>query len=101
MAKVIVRKGMPSIQLDKKEFKKRFLKRFYDPVFEPLTRELDRIADAAWISYSDYHKSPLTREAGPGFANPNYEISIECLRHGRNFKLQSGGKNPRTPPRVS
>jgi len=101
MAKVIVRKGMPSIQLDKKEFKKRFLKRFYDPVFEPLTRELDRIADAAWISYSDYHKSPLTREAGPGFANPNYEISIEWLE--ARSKLQAAERRQKSadsPSRV-
>ena len=74
MAKTTVRKGMPSVQLDKQEFKKRFLKRFYDPVFEPLTGELDRIADAAWISYSDYHKSPLTREDESGFANPNRDL---------------------------
>jgi multimeric flavodoxin WrbA len=79
MAKVNVRKGMPSVQLDKQEFKKRFLTRFYDPLYEPLTRELDKIIDAAWTSYSDYHKAPRTRKAGSGFADPNYEISIEWL----------------------
>ena len=29
MAKIEVRKGMPSVQLDKREFKKRFQARFY------------------------------------------------------------------------
>ena len=79
MANITVRKGMPSVQLDKQEFKKRFLTRFYDPLFEPLGRELDKIADAAWTSYSDYHKAPRTRKAGPDFADPNYELSIEWL----------------------
>jgi hypothetical protein len=36
MADVNVRKGMPSPQLDKSEFKKRFLTQFYDPAFQPL-----------------------------------------------------------------
>ena len=48
MAKIKVRKGMPSVQLDKQEFKKRFLARFYDPEFEPLNRELDKIVETAW-----------------------------------------------------
>src|SRR5262245_16111232 len=101
MAKVTVRKGMPSVQLDKEEFKKRFLKRFYDPVFEPLTRELDRIADAAWISYSDYHKAPRTRKAGPGFADPNYEISIEWLEARSNIQAaERRQKSADSPSRV-
>ena len=41
MAKITVRKGMPSVQLDKEEFRKRFLAKFYDPAFEPLARQLD------------------------------------------------------------
>jgi multimeric flavodoxin WrbA len=101
MAKSTVRKGMPSVQLDRQEFKKRFLKRFYDPVFEPLTRELDRIADAAWISYSDYHKSPLTRKAGPGFADPNYDISIEWLEARSNVQAaERRQKSADSPSRV-
>ena len=62
MAKIKVRKGMPSVQLDKQEFKKRFLARFYDPEFEALKRELDKIAETAWVAYDDYHKSPRTRK---------------------------------------
>src|SRR5262245_62865147 len=101
MAKSTVRKGMPSVQLDKQEFKKLFLKRFYDPVFEPLTGELDRIADAAWISYSDYHKSPLTRKAGTGFADPNYDISIEWLEARSNIQAaERRQKSAESPSRV-
>jgi hypothetical protein len=63
MAKITVRGGMPSVQLDKAEFKKRFLAKFYDPDFEPLKGALEKIADTAWKTYDEYHKSPRTRKA--------------------------------------
>ena len=101
MAEIKVRKGMPSVQLDKTEFKKRFLAKFYDPLFQPLTRELDKIADAAWTSYCDYHKTPLTRKAGAGFADPNYEISVEWLETQANIQAaEQRQQSPESPSRV-
>lgn len=79
MAKIKVRTGMPSVQLDKREFKRRLLAKFYDPLFEPLQGEIDKIVDAAWTTYDDYHKSPRTRKAGKGFADPDFELPIEWL----------------------
>ena len=79
MADVEIRKGMPSVQLDKQEFKRRYLARFYDPAFEALKPEIDKIAEVAWKSYEDYNKNPRTRKAGPDFADPNYDLSIEWL----------------------
>ena len=65
MPKVKVRTGMPSVQLDKAEFKRRFRERFYDPDFEPLRAEIDKIAETAWFTYDEYHKSPRVTKAGP------------------------------------
>jgi len=79
MAPVDVRKGMPSVELSREEFEKRYRSRFADPAFETLQRELDAITAAAWDAYSNYRKSPLTRKAGPGFADPDYEISVDWL----------------------
>jgi len=79
MAEPTVRTGMPSVQLDEQEFKKRFFARFYDPEFEPLKPELDKIANVAWKTYHDYRKSPRTRKAGAGFADPNFDLPIEWL----------------------
>jgi multimeric flavodoxin WrbA len=76
---VDLRKGMPSVQLTEQEFKRRFLSRFYDPAFEPLTVELDKIANAAWIGYNQYRKSPRTAKAGPGFSDPDYDLPLEWL----------------------
>ncbi len=76
---VVVRKGMPPVKLDEREFKRRFLSRFYDPAFEPLQAELDRVADAAWDGYSHSRKAPRTVKAGPGFADPDYDLSVEWI----------------------
>ena len=34
---------------------------------------------AAWNAYSHSRKSPLTRKAGPGFADADYKIAIDWL----------------------
>ncbi|WP_291844485.1 flavodoxin family protein [Bradyrhizobium sp.] len=74
-----VRKGMPPVELPREEFEKRYRSRFVDPAFQPLQRELDAIVAAAWDAYSGGRKAPLTRKAGPGFADPDYEISVDWL----------------------
>ncbi|HEY6085061.1 MAG TPA: flavodoxin family protein [Nitrospira sp.] len=74
-----IRKGMPPVKLDRAEFEKRYRSGFIDPVFTPLQRELDAIVAAAWNAYSNSRKAPLTRKAGPGFFDPEYEISIDLL----------------------
>ena len=102
MAKIKVRKGMPSVQLDKQEFKKRFLARFYDPEFEPLKRELDKIAETAWVTYDDYHKSPRTRKAGKGFADPDYRSAGRMARKRvpTSRPRNVSHKNPKSPSRI-
>ncbi len=77
MAKIKSRKGMPSVALNKAEFTKRLKQRFYDPAFEPLREEIAKIVDAAWDGYDDSRKSPRTKPAGAGFADPNYQLSDE------------------------
>src|SRR3546814_19089129 len=70
---------MPSPQLSRAEFKARFKSRYRDPAFASLAAELDRIAEAAWDGYSNARKSPVTRKAGPEFADPNYDLSVDWL----------------------
>ena len=79
MADTTPRKGMPSPRLDEAEFKRRFLAQFPDPAFEPLRADLDRIAGAAWDAYKNSRKSPHTRKAGPEFADPDYDLSVDWL----------------------
>src|SRR3954447_12898840 len=74
-----VRKGMPPVKLDRAEFERRFKSAFVDPAFDPLERELRAIAAAAWDAYSNSRKAPHTRKAGPGFADPDYDLSVDWL----------------------
>jgi multimeric flavodoxin WrbA len=79
MSEPDVRKGMPSVKVSRDEFKRRYRSRFADPAFDPLQRQLDEIIAAAWDAYSNSRKSPRTRKAGPGFADPGYEIAVDWL----------------------
>lgn len=73
------RKGMPSPRLDEAEFKRRFRNQFKDPGFDKLAVELDRITDAAWDAYDNSRKAPHTHKAGPGFADPDYDLSVDWI----------------------
>ncbi len=73
------RKGSPSPRLDEAEFKQRYLNRFKDDAFSSLSAELSKIVDAAWDAYAHERKSPHTRKAGDGFADHDYDLSIDWL----------------------
>jgi multimeric flavodoxin WrbA len=75
-----VRKGMPTVKLDRAEFERRYRSRFIDRAFKPLEKEIDAIIAAAWDAYSHGRKAALTRKAGPGFADPDYDIGIDWLK---------------------
>ncbi len=92
------REGMPSPRLDRQEFVARFLGQYRDPAFEPLRLELDKLASAAWDAYANQRKSPLTRKAGAGFADPDYELAIDWLA-ARDAVLQAKARHgDRTGP---
>ncbi|KRE21693.1 NADPH-dependent FMN reductase [Bosea sp. Root483D1] len=73
------RKGMPSPRLDEAEFKRRFLRQFVDPCYQRAHYALSEIADIAWHAYAASRKSPLTRKAGDGYADPDYDLSVDWL----------------------
>ena len=82
-----IRKGMPSVQLTKKEFAERFRSRFYDPVFDEVSSEIETIIEKAWDGYSHYRKSPRARRAGHGFADPDFELPLEWLKTRKAIQL--------------
>jgi multimeric flavodoxin WrbA len=96
-----VRKGMPSPRLDEETFRTRFLSRFADPAFEALSGELDRIAAVAWEAYADSRKSPRTRPAGPGYADPTYELATDWIEAKAAVEAaQARHDDPEGPCRV-
>jgi multimeric flavodoxin WrbA len=101
MAEPDVRKGMPPVKLPRDEFERRYRSRFVDPVFAPLRRELDAIIAAAWDAYNHSRKAPVTRKAGPGFADPDYEISVDWLAaHEAVLEAQWRHDDPAQQPRI-
>jgi multimeric flavodoxin WrbA len=96
-----IRREMPDVSLTKDEFKRRFGRRFYDPAFAPLQEEIERLADVAWDAYDNYRKSPRTARAGPGFADPNYELPIEWRAASQSVRdAEQRQKDPSSPPRI-
>jgi multimeric flavodoxin WrbA len=73
------RKGMPSPRLSEADFKRRYRNQFADPGFDSLEQELDRVTAAAWDAYSNSRKSPRTRKAGPGFADPDHDLATDWI----------------------
>jgi len=96
-----IRKGMPPVELAREEFERRFKSRFVDPAFDPLENELQKITDAAWDAYADSRKAPHTRKAGPGFADPEYDLSVDWLAaRDAIAEAQRRHEDPAEPSRI-
>ena len=74
------RKGMPSSEIDEEEFRNRFRSTFADPAFETVRTEIDKVAAVAWDGYTNSRKSPVTQKAGPGYADPDYDLAIDWVK---------------------
>jgi multimeric flavodoxin WrbA len=74
-----VRTGQGEMSIAEAEFRERLRERFYDPKFESKRAEVDELIGIAWQVYSESHKSPRTRAAGAGFADPSMELSVQWL----------------------
>ena len=75
------RKGMPDVHLDEAAFRERFLQQFADPRFaERARRRSTAIAGIAFRNYDDGRKAPNSRPAGPGYADPDYDLSRRLAR---------------------
>jgi multimeric flavodoxin WrbA len=73
------RTGQTDVKLDRAEFASRLRERFYDPAFDAHTADIEELIETAWRTYDAYRKSPRTRKAGPGFADPEQELAVEWL----------------------
>jgi multimeric flavodoxin WrbA len=95
------RKGMPDPSLGEAEFRARFESQFQDPAFDPLRAEIARLAAAAWDGYAHGRKSPRTRKAGPEFADPGFDLSVDWLAARAAVRAaQARHDDPAAPARV-
>ena len=96
-----VRKGQFTGMLGRDAFGERFRQRFVDPAFDRERDALRRIEVIAWEAYEQSRKAPHTRKAGPGFADPDYDLSDEWrATHERLKAAQQRWSDANTRPRA-
>ena len=74
-----IRKGQAPAPLDRAQFSARFRAAFVDPAFRDEDPSLARLEEIAWEAFSDGRKAPVTQKAGPGYADPSYELSVDWV----------------------
>ena len=52
---------------------------FMDPAYRSEDTALARLEALAWDAYLEGRKAPETSKAGPGYADPDYDLSVEWL----------------------
>ncbi len=99
--KVRVVKGMPSVKLSREEFEARFRAQFYDPAYEAHPEAVEHVVETAWRAYIEYRKSPRTRKAGRGFADPDFELPLEWIEARAKIRqAERGRQSPRARSRI-
>ena len=74
-----VRKGQAPAVLSRHEFHDRFIQSFLDPAFRVEDEAISRVEAIAWDAYQEGRKAPFTRKAGAGYADPDYDLSVDWL----------------------
>lgn len=83
------------------DFKQGFTQRFADPAFGPFETQIEEMAEIAWQAHLDGRKSPLTHPAGPGFADPKYDLADDWRRaHAAVLAAQLRHEAPEGPHRI-
>lgn len=96
-----IRLGQAPPTLTREAFGERFRARFYDPAFEAESGAIARLEAIAWEAYEQGRKAPRTQRAGEGFADPDYQLSVEWLAtRARVDATQQRWLQPSTPSRV-
>jgi multimeric flavodoxin WrbA len=96
-----VRKGQAPAKLGRNEFHLQFRRTFQDPGYDALESQLAAIEAVAWDAYQDGRKAPRTVKAGPGFADPDYDLSIDWKEaRDRLLAAEQHQKDPETKSRI-
>ena len=97
-----VRKGQaPDFPMPREEFTRRFKVNFYDPAFDKESGAIARLEAIAWDAYEKDRKAPRTAKAGPGFHDPDYDLSVEWrAARDKLVAAEKRQKDPATRSRV-
>ena len=72
-----------------------------DPAFRAEDEAITRVEALAWDAYHEGRKAPLTDKAGPGYADPDYDLSSEWRETREKIETaQAAWHKPATRSRV-
>jgi multimeric flavodoxin WrbA len=95
------RKGQFEGMLTREQFSVRFHGSFGHPSFYNIKEELAKVEEVAWDNYINEHKLAHTVRAGPEFADPDYDLSVEWRQtRDRLLAAEAIQKNPAARPRI-
>lgn len=101
MTVIEIRKGQAPAQLGRAEFSERFRDAYFDPAFRVEEQSIARLEEIAWQIYLVGRKSPFTQKAGPGYVDPDYDLSVEWLATKERIDVaQRHWANVQSPSRV-
>jgi multimeric flavodoxin WrbA len=96
-----VRKGQAPTMLERDEFHLVFSAAFMDPSFKAVAEALADAEQVAWDNYRAARKAPVTVKAGPGFHDPDYDLSLEWMEtRDRLLAAEATQKDPASRSRV-
>ena len=96
-----IRKGQAPAPVGRSEFSARFRASFIDAAFRAEDASISRLEDIAWDAYIEGRKAPFTQKAGPGHADPSYDLSTEWVATKKRLDAaQLVWANPATKSRV-
>lgn len=95
------RLGEAPPKLDRQAFAERFRERFTDPAYRAEDTAIARLEEIAWQVYQAGRKAPVTQRAGPGYADPDYQLARDWLdAHAAIDAAERQRREPGRPPRV-
>jgi len=98
---VKIRTGQAPGKLERSEFSVRFRASFVDPAFRAEDGAIDRLEAIAWDAYGEGRKAPITRKAGAGYADPDYDLAVEWIETKERLeRAQKAWADPGTKTRA-
>ncbi|GAB2891663.1 flavodoxin family protein [Uliginosibacterium flavum] len=96
-----IRTGQAPAPLTREQFHTLYQVRFYDPAYAVEQEAIARLEEIAWQAIQDGRKAPITQAAGPEFADPSYQISVQWLETRKRLRLaQARWEDSAAPSRV-
>ncbi len=101
LAVIEIRKGQAPAPIERAEFSVRFRATYMDPAYRAEDESIARLEALAWVAYTEGRKAPFTQKAGPGYADPDYELSTEWRATKQRIDdAQQRWADPSGPSRV-